>query len=88
MGATLRSPQADVAALVARVAGGVVFVVFGLGKFTSHASEAASFREPEHPTRDLPPRGVATARGRARGPGLAPRRAVWVGVRSGSASPA
>jgi putative oxidoreductase len=45
VGATLRSPQAAVAALVARVAGGVVFVVFGVGKFTSHASEVASFRE-------------------------------------------
>jgi putative oxidoreductase len=34
-----------VAALVARVAGGAVFVVFGIGKFTNHASEVASFHD-------------------------------------------
>jgi putative oxidoreductase len=32
-----------VAAFVARLAGGGVFVVFGVAKFTSHASEVASF---------------------------------------------
>lgn len=31
-------------ALIIRVGAGVVFVVFGAGKFTSHASEVASFR--------------------------------------------
>jgi putative oxidoreductase len=30
-------------ALVARLLTGVIFVVFGLGKFTAHATEAASF---------------------------------------------
>jgi putative oxidoreductase len=35
----------DVAALVARVVGGVVFVVFGLGKFVNRASEIDSFRD-------------------------------------------
>ena len=30
-------------ALVARLVGGVIFVVFGLGKFTAHATETASF---------------------------------------------
>jgi putative oxidoreductase len=34
-----------VAALVARVAGGAVFVVFGIGKFTNHAPEVASFHD-------------------------------------------
>jgi putative oxidoreductase len=33
-----------VAALVVRVAAGLVFVIFGIGKFTSHASEVDSFR--------------------------------------------
>lgn len=33
------------AALVARVVGGGVFVVFGLGKFVNHAAEVDSFRD-------------------------------------------
>ena len=33
------------AALVARVVGGGVFVAFGLGKFVNHASEVDSFRD-------------------------------------------
>ena len=33
------------AALAARVVGGGVFVVFGLGKFVNHASEVDSFRD-------------------------------------------
>ena len=33
------------AALAARVVGGSVFVVFGLGKFVNHASEVDSFRD-------------------------------------------
>ena len=33
------------AALVARVVGGGVFVVFGFGKFVNHASEVDSFRD-------------------------------------------
>jgi putative oxidoreductase len=33
------------AVLVARVVGGGVFVVFGIGKFANHASEVASFRD-------------------------------------------
>jgi putative oxidoreductase len=32
------------AALLVRLGAGAVFVVFGIGKFTSHASEVASFR--------------------------------------------
>jgi putative oxidoreductase len=32
-----------IAALVGRLAGGAVFVIFGLGKFVDHASEVASF---------------------------------------------
>jgi len=39
-----RGPRA-IAALVARVVGGGVFVAFGVGKFTQHASEVASFEE-------------------------------------------
>jgi putative oxidoreductase len=39
-----RGPGA-IAAVVARLAGGVVFVVFGLGKFVNGASEVDSFRE-------------------------------------------
>ena len=35
-----RGPRA-IAALVARVVGGGVFVAFGVGKFTQHASEVA-----------------------------------------------
>jgi len=33
-----------VVALVGRVAGGAVFVVFGVGKFVNHASQVGSFR--------------------------------------------
>jgi putative oxidoreductase len=33
-----------VAALVGRVVGGAVFVIFGVGKFVNHASELASFQ--------------------------------------------
>ena len=39
-----RGPGA-IAALVARLAGGVVFVVLGLGKFVNRASEVDSFRD-------------------------------------------
>jgi len=39
-----RGPRA-LAALVARVVGGGVFVAFGVGKFAQHASEVASFEE-------------------------------------------
>jgi putative oxidoreductase len=39
-----RGPRA-IAALLARVAGGAVFVAFGVAKFTSHASEVASFED-------------------------------------------
>lgn len=39
-----RGPRA-VAAFLARVAGGGVFVAFGVGKFTQHAIEVASFEE-------------------------------------------
>ena len=35
----------DLLALVARVAGGAVFVVFGLGKFVNRAAEIDSFRD-------------------------------------------
>jgi putative oxidoreductase len=34
-----------IAAFLARVAGGGVFVAFGVGKFTQHATEVASFQE-------------------------------------------
>jgi putative oxidoreductase len=34
-----------VAAFVARLVGGGVFVTFGVGKFTSHGSEVASFQD-------------------------------------------
>ena len=37
-------------ALVARLSSGVIFVVFGLGKFTAHATEAASFHRYALPT--------------------------------------
>ncbi|HEX8074254.1 MAG TPA: DoxX family membrane protein [Thermoleophilaceae bacterium] len=37
--------RAATAALAARVAAGVVFVVFGIGKFTAHATEVDSFTE-------------------------------------------
>ena len=40
----VRGPRAVVAP-VARVVGGAVFVVFGVGKFTQHASEVASFED-------------------------------------------
>ena len=39
-----RGPRA-IAALAARVVGGGVFAAFGLGKFTQHASEVASFED-------------------------------------------
>jgi putative oxidoreductase len=39
-----RGPRA-IAALAARVVGGCVFVAFGVGKFTQHASEVASFED-------------------------------------------
>jgi putative oxidoreductase len=39
-----RGPRA-IAALAARVVGGGVFVAFGVGKFTQHASEVASFED-------------------------------------------
>jgi putative oxidoreductase len=39
-----RGPRA-VAAFLVRVAGGGVFVAFGVGKFTQHATEVASFEE-------------------------------------------
>jgi putative oxidoreductase len=39
-----RGPRA-VAAFLARVAGGGTFVAFGVGKFTQHASEVASFED-------------------------------------------
>jgi putative oxidoreductase len=39
-----RGPRA-VAALILRVAGGAVFVVFGVGKFVNRASEIDSFRD-------------------------------------------
>jgi putative oxidoreductase len=37
---------------LARIAAGVVFVVFGIGKFTAHASEVASFDEYGLPSPD------------------------------------
>ncbi|MEO7117357.1 MAG: DoxX family membrane protein [Candidatus Limnocylindrales bacterium] len=40
-----REGRAATAAFCVRLAGGFVFVVFGVAKFTSHASEVASFRE-------------------------------------------
>jgi putative oxidoreductase len=39
------SPAGAVASLVVRLVAGVVFVSFGIGKFTSHATELASFRD-------------------------------------------
>lgn len=39
------SPAGAVASLVVRLVAGAVFVSFGVGKFTSHASELASFRD-------------------------------------------
>ena len=38
------SPAGAVASLLVRLVAGAVFVSFGVGKFTSHASELASFR--------------------------------------------
>jgi len=38
---------------VARVGAGVVFIVFGLGKFVNHASELASFRTYAIPAPEL-----------------------------------
>jgi putative oxidoreductase len=40
------------AAFLGRLAGGAVFVVFGAGKFTNHASELASFRQYGLPAAD------------------------------------
>ena len=39
------SGRAATAAAVARVAASAVFVAFGIGKFTSHGTEVASFRD-------------------------------------------
>ena len=41
-----------IGALLGRVAGGAVFIVFGVGQFTNHASELASFDHATcpHPT--------------------------------------
>ena len=41
-----------IAAFLARVGGGGVFVAFGVGKFTQHASEVASFEEYGLPAAD------------------------------------
>src|SRR2546423_6729310 len=43
--ATAGAGRAATAAAVARVAASAVFVAFGVGKFTSHGSEVASFRD-------------------------------------------
>lgn len=40
------------AAFLGRIAGGAVFVVFGVGKFTNHASELASFHQYGLPAAD------------------------------------
>src|SRR5690242_9237736 len=40
------------AAFLGRLAGGAVFVVFGAGKFTNHASELASFQRYGLPAAD------------------------------------
>jgi putative oxidoreductase len=42
-----------VAAFIARLAGGSVFVAFGVGKFTSHATEVASFQDYGLPAPDV-----------------------------------
>ena len=47
-----RSGDAATAALVARVVAGVVFVAFGIGKFSHHATEVASFEEYGLPSPD------------------------------------
>jgi putative oxidoreductase len=39
-----RAPALPVAAALVRLAAGAVFIAFGVGKFTSHASELDSFR--------------------------------------------
>jgi putative oxidoreductase len=39
------SGSAETAVVVARVAAGLVFLVFGIGKFSAHASEVRSFDE-------------------------------------------
>ena len=44
-------PRADLA-LAARVIGGLVFVVFGFGKFVNHSSEVDSFRDYGLPSPD------------------------------------
>jgi uncharacterized membrane protein YphA (DoxX/SURF4 family) len=43
----------DLAGFVVRLAGGAVFVSFGVGKLTSHASELASFRTYGLPAPDV-----------------------------------
>jgi putative oxidoreductase len=43
---------AATAALLVRLCGGAVFVVFGVGKFTNHASEVASFHGYHLPSPD------------------------------------
>src|SRR5881227_184316 len=51
--ATSVTGRAAAAAALARVAAGAVFVVFGVGKFTAHASEVDSFRTYGLPEPDL-----------------------------------
>ena len=41
-----------IGALLGRVAGGAVFIVFGVGQFTNHASELASFNTCHLPAPD------------------------------------
>lgn len=43
--ATRASGRADAALVLGRVAAAVVFIAFGVGKFSAHASEVASFRK-------------------------------------------
>jgi putative oxidoreductase len=50
--ATRVSGGADAALVLARVAAAVVFVVFGVGKFSAHASEVASFHKYGLPSPD------------------------------------
>jgi putative oxidoreductase len=50
--ATRVSGGADTALVLARVAAAVVFVVFGVGKFSAHASEVASFHKYGLPSPD------------------------------------
>jgi putative oxidoreductase len=47
-----RGPRA-IAALIARVAGGAVFVVFGIGKFVNRAHEIDSFRDYDLPSPEV-----------------------------------